>query len=274
MTYWIFTNKLEVFMPLLKMGNNSSVFHNHDIQNCIYLFFWPDTLTQAPFFYLSTRIISFVQNRDSQCILMEGIMHEGRRNGQNYTVWSLFVVSICFCHSQNSQFDNWMAQWWWCLLMLNCDSVSLEYDKSINFHTYYNKGMFVGATSPLSNQKVATIGGRKLDPSGIGIDFGHSTMTVVFSILPWSIMSSISLIHQSYIEHCQFCLATQLQMGTGINPKQKKSRLCSIIYPESNLPKMAINNGFSIFTNVWKAVYKGINPSVNSNFSCHLLQSL
>ena len=106
------------------------------------------------------------------------------------------------------------------------DSSSMVCDNSANVHICNNRSMFVGELSPVSNHKVATIGGKGHQPSGIGTvcwswqdDKGkpheyHVENILYFSQSPINILSVTTFAKQLNDEE-----------GTGIDTKQRYSNI-------------------------------------------------
>ena len=161
------------------------------------------------------------------------------------------------------------------------NSSSMVCDNSANVHICNDRKMFVGDLSPVTNHKVATIGGKGHQPSGLGT-------------VRWSWRDDKGTLHEYLVENVLYfpqspinilsvtTFAKQLNdtEGTGIDTKQLYSRFywnfnqhsLRIQHPPSNLPELSINEGYSLVTMYRAMVSKVINPSTKNQYSCCLTQ--
>ena len=157
------------------------------------------------------------------------------------------------------------------------DSSSMVCDNSANVHICNKRSMFVGDLTPVINHKVATIGGKGHQPSGIGT-------------VRWTWRDVKGKMHQYNIEDVLYfpespinilsvtAFAKQLNdtEGTGIDTKQLHSNFywssnqfsLRIQHPPSNLPEVSINEGFSLATVYRAMVSKLVNSSNHDQYSC------
>ena len=157
------------------------------------------------------------------------------------------------------------------------DSATIVCDNSANVHICNERSMFVGELRPVPNTKVATIGGKGHAASGVGT-------------VKWIWLDENGKAHEHLIENCLFfpqspinilsvtSFAKQLEdeEGTGIDTKQRYSRFYwnfgknhrIIRHPESNLPELSINEGFSQSRVYRVLVSKVINTDIHQEHSC------
>ena len=161
------------------------------------------------------------------------------------------------------------------------DSSSMVCNNSANVHICNNRSMFIGELQSVSNHKVATIGGKGHQPSGIGT-------------VRWTWRDDERKLHEYHIENVLYfpqspinilsvtAFAKQLNdtEGTGIDTKQLYSRFywdsnqfsLRIQHPPSNLPEVPINEGFSLATIYTAMISRVINPFSGHQYSCCFTQ--
>ena len=130
-------------------------------------------------------------------------------------------------------------------------------DNSANVNIFNDKSHYVGELSPVSMDKVATIGRKGHTPSSIGTvqltwsddkskQYIHLVQNVLYFLrLPINILNVTEFARQLNDEE-----------GTGVDTKQNCSKfywdnykyLPTIYHPQSNLPEMQINQGFRLST--------------------------
>ena len=143
-------------------------------------------------------------------------------------------------------------------------------DNSANVHICNRRSMFVVEIIKVSNQQVATIGGKGYQPSGIGTvkliwrdDPGKSYKYLVEDVLFFP-QSPINILNVT-------CFARQFNdmMGTGINTKQLQYRfywdsnkfLLTTQHLPSNLPEISVNEGFALSAIFCVLVSRVVNDS-------------
>ena len=163
------------------------------------------------------------------------------------------------------------------MLQHDTDLSTMVCDNSANVHICNQRNMFVGDIRTVSNQQVATIGGKGHQPSGIGTvkwiwrdNFGKSHEYLVDDVLffPQSPINILSVT----------CFARQLDdlTGTGIDTKQLRYRFywdsnkfsLTIQHPPSNLPEISINEGFALSTVFRALVSIVINVANHPRYGC------
>ena len=137
--------------------------------------------------------------------------------------------------------------------------------------------MFVGKINQVGEHKVATIGGKGHTAAGMGTvkwswrdDTGKLHECLIHEVLYFP-MSPINILSVT-----SFARQSQDKEETGIDTKQEYSRFYwdfgkgsrIIHHPASNLPELAINEGFSLATMFRALVCKVVNPSIQPNHSC------
>ena len=150
-------------------------------------------------------------------------------------------------------------------------------ENNVNVHICNRRNMFVGEIRKLSNQQVATIGGRGHQHSGIATvkliwcdNSGKSHKYLVEDVLLFP-QYPINILSVTYF-------ARQLNdlTVTGLNTQQLKYRfywelnklLLTIQHPPSNLPEISINKGFSLSTTFCALVFIFFNVSNNQKHGC------
>ncbi len=155
------------------------------------------------------------------------------------------------------------------------DATSVICDNSANVHVCNDRNMFVGDIQPLQSHAVATIGGNTNVASGIGNvkwrwkdDTGHEHSYLIHNVLffPESPINILSI--------TEFANQLNDDSGTGITTYRRESVFFwdnrkfsrTIVHPASNLPEMAINDGFALHSFWTKLIGRRVSTS---KYHCH-----